>query len=120
MEQVDALVRTQVGVDPDTFRHKEYFLPTSQEGQTSSYPDKYGEFRAMGNWAGCKWEGIANIGCQATADAPENGKCWSVLRTNSMMTRAHELGHNLGLGHAGECPDVGEECERAKKEYGAT
>ena len=64
------------------YTHVEIFLPT-----------------AMRN-IGCSWGGLAQVGCSKPHHAPRAGACWSLIRSSRLTTRAHEFGHNIGLGHA--------------------
>ena len=76
------------GVEPDAYAHVEFFIPTELEG--------------------CTFGGLAPIGCAPpSTEAPVGGSCWSMIRDGFAVTRAHEFGHNLGLGHAG-ADDLGE------------
>ena len=65
------------------YTHVEIFLPNG-----------------MRNTIGCTWGGYAQVGCSRPESAPRAGACWSLIRTDSGPTRAHEFGHNIGLGHA--------------------
>lgn len=54
---------------------------------------------------GCGWAGLATVGCGRPSSSPRNGACWSMYHGggnfgHSIITQAHELGHNLGLLHA--------------------
>jgi len=54
---------------------------------------------------GCGWAGLATVGCGRPGNSPRNGACWSMYHGgsnfgHSIITQAHELGHNLGLLHA--------------------
>ena len=68
------------GIDPKTYTHREYFIPTSV--------------------AGCNWGGLAYVGC-ATPGPRKPGACQAWIRDRYATTRAHEFGHNLGASHAG-------------------
>ena len=52
------------------------------------------------NTIGCTWGGLAQVGCSRPQDTPRAGACWSFIRSSRLTTRAHEFGHNIGLGHA--------------------
>ena len=52
------------------------------------------------NTIGCTWGGLAQVGCSRPQDTPRAGACWSLIRSSRLTTRAHEFGHNIGLGHA--------------------
>ena len=52
------------------------------------------------NTIGCTWGGYAQVGCSRPESAPRAGACWSLIRSSLLSTRAHEFGHNIGLGHA--------------------
>lgn len=43
--------------------------------------------------AKCRWAGVGNVGCKNT--------CFAMIKGYYNLVWAHELGHNLGLGHAG-------------------
>lgn len=73
-DAADAAMIDQHSVDVTQFVHQIYIIPTEIPGCTG-------------------WQGVAYVGCTA-------GACKSWLRTNVGATMAHELGHNLGLGHA--------------------
>ncbi len=62
---------TNTGVDLSLYQHRIYFIPNSSN---------------------CNWGGIAGVGCK--------NFCRTLVRTCGSGTLAHELGHNLGLGHA--------------------
>jgi len=54
---------------------------------------------------GCGWAGLATVGCGRPGNSPRNGACWSMYHGgsnfgHSIITQAHELGHNFGLLHA--------------------
>eukprot|EP00930_Biecheleria_cincta_P086300 TRINITY_DN75608_c0_g1_i1.p1 TRINITY_DN75608_c0_g1~~TRINITY_DN75608_c0_g1_i1.p1 ORF type:complete len:903 (-),score=83.77 TRINITY_DN75608_c0_g1_i1:279-2987(-) len=76
------LVRAK-GINPDNFTFREFFLP-----------------RQPGN-GGCLWAGIANVGCGHPSALPNKGGCRLYYRYGLAYVRAHELGHSLGLRHAG-------------------
>eukprot|EP00964_Phaeocystis_antarctica_P133029 scaffold97192_cov57-Phaeocystis_antarctica.AAC.1 len=65
------------------YTHVEIFLPAG-----------------IGNTIGCRWGGYAQVGCSRPQDTPRAGACWSFIRSSRLTTRAHEFGHNIGLGHA--------------------
>ena len=67
-----------------TFR--EYFLPRDMPTGCTS-----GEKQ---------WEGLAEMGCAPYGSLPAPGSCRAWYRSNATSVRAHELGHNLGAGHA--------------------
>eukprot|EP00964_Phaeocystis_antarctica_P104038 scaffold69234_cov41-Phaeocystis_antarctica.AAC.1 len=64
------------------FTHVEILLPTAMKD------------------IGCTWAGLAQVGCSRPKDTPRAGACWSLIRSSSAPVRAHEFGHNIGLGHA--------------------
>ena len=64
------------GIDLSQYQHRIFVLPHWQD-----LPD-------------CSWAGVANVGCSTYCRA------W-IAEAQSPMVFAHELGHNLGLGHAG-------------------
>lgn len=68
---------TAAGVDLAQYRHRLFVLP-----HWSKLPN-------------CSWTGIANTGCDPWCRA------WTA-DAGSPMVAAHELGHNLGLYHAGK------------------
>ena len=61
LDTVKRMLQEQHGIDPNSYRHKEYFLPT--------------------NYGGCGWGGLANVGCQNPKYAAQNGRCFSFMRT---------------------------------------
>ncbi|SDY97595.1 hypothetical protein [Nitrosomonas halophila] len=67
------------GVDLSLYRHRVFVLP-----RTAELP-------------ACSWAGIANVGCGTFCRA------WIAGQTG--MIYAHELGHNLGMAHAGTDPE---------------
>lgn len=76
------LVRAQQ-IDPDAFTFREFFFPGRP-----------------GN-GGCLWAGIANVGCGHPSVLPNPGGCRLYYRFGQPYVRAHEIGHSLGLRHAG-------------------
>lgn len=76
------LVQDQHGIQPSAFTFREFFIPRSPNG-------------------GCAWAGLANVGCAHYKLLPRPGFCRAFYQVNSGFVRAHELGHNMGLGHAG-------------------
>lgn len=67
------------GVELSLYRHRVFVLP-----RTADLP-------------ACSWAGIANVGCGTFCRA------WIAGQTG--MIYAHELGHNLGMAHAGTDPE---------------
>ena len=73
-------------VDQGNYAFHEFFLPTQPNG-------------------GCKFAGMASVGCGhpgtrlPTTGVNPSSSCRAVYRVNKPFVRAHELGHNLGLGH---------------------
>jgi hypothetical protein len=47
------------------------------------------------------WAGIASVGCGRPRDPPRAGACTALYRNPGDFVQGHELGHNLGLLHAG-------------------
>jgi hypothetical protein len=82
--EADLLLASEHGVQATGYTHRSYIMPPEISG--------------------CSWSGLAHVGCTASF-------CRSWLRTTPAMggtvTLAHELGHNLGLWHAGT--DVGDD-----------
>ena len=70
-------------INPDDFTFRELFFPTRP-----------------GN-GGCSWAGLANVGCGHPSVLPNKGGCKLYYRYGLPYVRAHELGHTLGLRHAG-------------------
>lgn len=70
-------------LDMDAYDYYEFFIPTSPSG-------------------GCSWAGLAGVGCGHYSQLPKlKGSCTAWYRAKTGVVRAHELGHNLGLSHAG-------------------
>lgn len=67
------------GIDMSLYKHRIFVLPKNSE-----IPQ-------------CKWVGMGNISCGTFC------RVWTALG-DSPMVYAHELGHNLGLDHAGTNP----------------
>ena len=78
----DAAVQQQFGFNPSNYTYREYFLPIDRD-------------------IGCRWGGLAMMGCGRYGHIPAPGSCRAWYRQSGAFTRAHELGHNLGLAHAG-------------------
>lgn len=68
------------GVDLSLYQHRVFVLP------------HFSELPA------CSWSGVANVGCGSFC------RVW-ITEGESPMVFAHELGHNLGLAHAGTDPE---------------
>ena len=78
-----ALAIEQHGVDPRAYTFREFFLP-------AFIPTCPG------------WKGLATTGCAGRIEElPSPGTCLAWYRVGTPWVRAHELGHNLGLSHAG-------------------
>jgi len=73
--------RDQTNFDPDDFTFREFFIPTQGSG--------------------CRWGGLANVGCGHYSRIPRKGACHAWYRSDRPFVRAHEIGHNLGFLHAG-------------------
>jgi hypothetical protein len=58
----------------------------------------------------CSWAGIANVGCGTYC------RVW-IAEGESPMVYAHELGHNLRMGHAGTDPDNDGKADNAYGDY---
>jgi hypothetical protein len=71
---------TAAGVDLSLYKHRVFVLP------------RYNELPA------CSWVGVANLGCGTYC------RSW-IAEAESPMVFAHELGHNLGMMHAGTDPE---------------
>ena len=73
-------------VDQGNYAFHEFFIPTQPNG-------------------GCTWGGLASVGCGhpgtrlPTTGVKPSSSCTAWYRSNKPFVRAHELGHNLGLGH---------------------
>jgi hypothetical protein len=70
---------TAAGVDLSLYRHRVYVLP------------RY-------DLLSCGWAGVAQVGCGAWCRA------W-IAEGESPMVYVHELGHNVGMAHAGTDPE---------------
>jgi hypothetical protein len=76
-------------VDLNSFTFREFLIPSHRgDGQT------------------CGWGGLADVGCGHYSLLPQLNSinsvhCRAWFRSSSNFVRAHELGHNLGLLHAG-------------------
>ena len=81
-DAADAAVQQQFGFNPSNYTYREYFLPIDRD-------------------IGCRWGGLAMMGCGRYGHIPAPGSCRAWYRQSGAFTRAHELGHNLGLAHAG-------------------
>lgn len=66
-----------LGVDPELYQHRIFALPKGMS---------------------CGWTGYANVGCGSTCNAFNR---WS----QDLNTTSHEMGHNLGMAHAGKDTD---------------
>jgi len=70
-------------INPDKFTTREFFIPSTPS-------------------QGCQaWAGRADLGCGHPSILPNLGGCDAWYRAPGSFVRAHELGHNLGLMHAG-------------------
>jgi len=67
------------GVDLSKYRHRVFVLP-----RTSELP-------------ACSWSGVANVGCGTF--------CRAWIASANSMVYAHELGHNLNMGHSSTDPE---------------
>lgn len=76
--EADVLLASEHAVQATAYTHRSYIMPPEIPG--------------------CSWSGLAHVGCTASF-------CRSWLRSapaeGGAVTLAHELGHNLGLWHAG-------------------
>ena len=81
-DAADAAVQQQFSFNPSNYTYREYFLPIDRD-------------------IGCRWGGLAMMGCGRYGHIPAPGSCRAWYRQSGAFTRAHELGHNLGLAHAG-------------------
>ena len=78
--QTDLLVAAQhPDVNMDDYVHKVYLIPREV--------------------AGCGWSGVAFVGACEYGVHPY---CKAWIKTNSWQILAHELGHNVGTGHAAD------------------
>jgi hypothetical protein len=68
------------GIDLSRYQHRIFILPHWRD-----LPD-------------CQWSGVANVGCGTFC------RTW-VAEGEAPMVYAHELGHNLGMAHAGTDPE---------------
>ena len=73
--------RDQTHLNPDDFTYREFFIPTKGSG--------------------CRWGGLASVGCGHYSLVPRKAACQAWYRSDRPFVRAHEIGHNLGFLHAG-------------------
>jgi len=79
----DAVRSQHPDVDLDSYTHKNIYIPTT---------------------SGCGWAGLGSVGCGHPAAYNSNWgapDCTTWEKHPGMFVIAHELGHNLGLSHAG-------------------
>jgi hypothetical protein len=86
MSLADSRALSLNNVDVTDYIHKEYFVPSV--------------------FGSCSWGGYATVGCARPGYSFSGGACWAMERDSFPTTRLHELGHNLGLYHAGLPPGM--------------
>ena len=78
--QADGVLSSTHGINAHAYQHREYILPQVIPGCSLG------------------WSGIAYLGYKSYCGS----YCISWVRTATPTVRAHEIGHNLGLGHSGQ------------------
>ena len=73
--EVEDIARSN-GIDPSQWTHRAFYFPAS---------------------IACSWAGLANVGCTSTACS----SWYDSSHVNWPTLLPHEIGHNLGLSHAG-------------------
>lgn len=86
----------QAGIDLSRYQHRVFVLP------------RYSDIPA------CSWTGLANVGCDLSFCRT------GIAYAESPMVFAHELGHNLGMGHGGTDPENDGTINNAYGDYSDT
>ena len=104
-ESIASLAREKIkqqhpSVNLNSFQFHEFFLPKEELSScVQASMAEHGDKRNM------QWGGLAHVGCghysRMGANTGSTCTAWYRMNNNDAFVRGHELGHNLGLLHAG-------------------